>query len=161
MSRRRLERRRIYKGIKPAGPLASFEAADSWIDHPYADGVVLVGDAAASNDPSWGQGLSLTLRDVRVLRDCLLDSADWDAACHDYAREHDRHYGVIHEITKAFKDMFLRGGPEADARRQRALPLIAQDPRRMPDQLFSGPELPWNDEVRRVFFAEGSVAGTA
>jgi len=31
------------------------------------------------------------------------------------------------------------------------LPLIAQDPRRVPDHLFSGPDLPWNDEVRGTF----------
>jgi 2-polyprenyl-6-methoxyphenol hydroxylase-like FAD-dependent oxidoreductase len=42
--------------------------------HPYRRGVALVGDAAAVSDPSWGQGLSMTLRDVRVLRDQLLAS---------------------------------------------------------------------------------------
>ena len=144
----------LYEGVTPAGPLASFEAADMWVEHPYRDRLALVGDAAASNDPSWGQGLSITLRDVRVLRDRLLATDDWESACHDYAGEHDRHYGVIHDITKVFKDMFMRGGPEADARRGRALPLIAQDPMRVPDHLFSGPDLPWNDDVRRQFFAE-------
>jgi 2-polyprenyl-6-methoxyphenol hydroxylase-like FAD-dependent oxidoreductase len=141
----------LYDGIRQAGPLASFDAADTWVDHPYADGVVLIGDAAAANDPSWGQGLSITLRDVRVLRDRLLETDDWDAAPHRYAAEHDRYYGVIHDVTLLFKDMFMRGGPEADARRGRALPLIAQDPRRVPDHLFSGPDLPWNDEVRGTF----------
>ena len=51
---------------------------------------MLVDDAAATNDPCFGCGLSLTLRDVRVLRDALLDVEDWDAACHRYADEHDR-----------------------------------------------------------------------
>jgi 2-polyprenyl-6-methoxyphenol hydroxylase-like FAD-dependent oxidoreductase len=69
-----------YEGAKAIGPLASFEGADSWVEHPYRDGVALVGDAAASNDPSFGCGLSLTLRDVRVLRDKLLAQDDWDAA---------------------------------------------------------------------------------
>jgi 2-polyprenyl-6-methoxyphenol hydroxylase-like FAD-dependent oxidoreductase len=36
------------------------------------DGVVLVGDAAGYNDPMQGQGLSITLRDVRIVRDLLL-----------------------------------------------------------------------------------------
>jgi 2-polyprenyl-6-methoxyphenol hydroxylase-like FAD-dependent oxidoreductase len=144
----------IFDEIRPAGPLASFEAADTWVLHPYENGLVLIGDAAASNDPSWGQGLSITLRDVRILVDRLLATSDWDAACHDYAREHDRHYGTIHEVTLAFKDMFMRAGPEADARRSRALPLVAQDPMRVPDHLFSGPDLPWNEEIRRGFFAE-------
>lgn len=45
----------------------SFDAADRWVDHPYHAGVVLIGDAAAASDPCFGCGLSLTLRDVRVL----------------------------------------------------------------------------------------------
>jgi 2-polyprenyl-6-methoxyphenol hydroxylase-like FAD-dependent oxidoreductase len=132
-----------FEGVRGAGPLASFDAADTWVECPYAEGIVLIGDAASSNDPSWGQGLSLTLRDVRVLRDRLLAASDWDAACRDYAREHSRYYGVIHEVTLALKDMFQRPGPQADAWRSRALPLIAQDPARVPDHVFSGPDLPW------------------
>ena len=68
----------FYAGAKAAGPLASFITADHWVDHPYRDGVALIGDAAASSDPSWGQGLSLTMRDVRVMRDCLLAETNWD-----------------------------------------------------------------------------------
>jgi 2-polyprenyl-6-methoxyphenol hydroxylase-like FAD-dependent oxidoreductase len=151
----------IFEGVEPVGPLATFDATDRWVEHPYSDSVVLVGDAAASHDPSWGQGLSLAFRDVRVLRDCLLASDDWDTACHAYAREHQRHYGVIHEVTHALKDMFLRSGPEADARRQRALPLIAQDPMRVPDHAFSGPDLPWGPDVLRKFFAEDGASQVA
>lgn len=147
-----------FEGIRPAGPLASFDMADTWVEHPYADGVVLIGDAASSNDPAWGQGRSLTSRDVRVLGDRLLTTSDWSAACDDYAHEHDRYYRVIHEVTLVLKDMFQRPGPEADAWRERALPLIAQDPARVPDHTFSGPDLPWNDEVRQVFFAEDRAA---
>lgn len=147
----------LFDGATAVGPLASFEATDVWVDQPYRDGFVLVGDAAAANDPSWGQGMSISLRDARVLRDSLLQTDDWDAACHDYAAEHDRHYGVIHEVTIAFKEMFMRSGPAADARRGRALPLVAQDPMRVPDHPFSGPDLPWNDDVRRRFFAEGEA----
>jgi menaquinone-9 beta-reductase len=49
-----------------AGPLASFEGADVWVDQPYKNGVALIGDAAAANDPCFGCGLSLTLR-IRFL----------------------------------------------------------------------------------------------
>lgn len=38
----------------------------------------------------------LTLRDVRVLRDCLLATDDWHAAAHAYAQQHDRYYGALH-----------------------------------------------------------------
>lgn len=144
----------LFESVTVAGPLASFDATDRWVEHPYTQGVVLVGDAAASNDPSWGQGLSLTLRDVRVLRDALLDTDDWDAAGHAYAREHDRHYGVIHEVTLALKDMFMRSGAEASARRARALPLVAADPLRVPDHPFQGPDLPWGVDVLARFLGE-------
>jgi 2-polyprenyl-6-methoxyphenol hydroxylase-like FAD-dependent oxidoreductase len=141
-------------GATPAGPLASFITADHWVDHPYRDGVALLGDAAASSDPIWGQGLSLTMRDVRVLRDCLLADSNWDAACHAYAEAHDHHFGVIHTAENWLREMWLGRGAEADARRARALPLLAQDPSRMPDHLFGGPDLPADESVRRRFFAE-------
>jgi 2-polyprenyl-6-methoxyphenol hydroxylase-like FAD-dependent oxidoreductase len=143
-----------FEGVRAAGPLATFDSADSWAEHPYREGVVLVGDAAAANDPSFGEGLSLTLRDVRVLRDRLLETDDWVSAGHAYAAEHDRHYGVIHEVTGWFGDLFLEPGPEADARRARALPLIGQDPTRMPDHIFSGPDLPFDTRTRTRLFGE-------
>jgi 2-polyprenyl-6-methoxyphenol hydroxylase-like FAD-dependent oxidoreductase len=143
-----------YAGVKVAGPLATFDGADTWVDHPYKEGVVLIGDAAAASDPSWGQGLSLTLRDARVLRDQLLTHTDWDAAGHAYAMEHDRHYGVIHRVDNWLTQMFFAIGPEAEACRARALPLIAQDETRAPDHGSSGPDLPADETVRRRFFGE-------
>ena len=141
-------------GAQPAGPLASFDCVDVWVDHPYRDGVALVGDAAASNDPSWGQGLALALRDARVLSDELLASHDWAAAGERYATRHDHHYGVIRMVSGWFYDVFQRLGPKADARRARALPLIAQDPTRPPDMLYSGPDLPVASNARARFFGE-------
>jgi 2-polyprenyl-6-methoxyphenol hydroxylase-like FAD-dependent oxidoreductase len=116
--------------------------------------VALIGDAASANDPCWGQGLSLTLRDARVLRNHLLASDDWDAAAHAYAAEHDGYYGVVREVTHALKDLFLRSGADADARRARALPLVAKDRTRLPDHPFSGPDLPWSAQVRGRLFGE-------
>jgi len=143
-----------FRGAKPAGPLASFECADTWTDHPYKSGIALVGDAAAANDPSLGEGLSLTLRDVRVLRDHLLANDDWEAAGHAYAREHDWHYGVIHDVIRWLCTLILHQGPQADALRARALPRIAMDLTRIPDHQFSGPDLPFDDSVRKRLFGE-------
>lgn len=147
-------------GAQPAGPLASFECVDVWVDQPYRDGVALVGDAAASNDPSWGQGLSLALRDARVLSDELLANQDWTVAGERYAERHDQHYGVIRMVSGWFYDVFQRLGPEAEARRARAMPLIAQDPTRPPDMLFSGPDLPVAVNARARFFGEDGAAET-
>jgi 2-polyprenyl-6-methoxyphenol hydroxylase-like FAD-dependent oxidoreductase len=50
----------LFENARQVGPLATFGCAHSWVDHPYRDGVALVGDTATSSDPTWGQGLSLT-----------------------------------------------------------------------------------------------------
>jgi len=89
-----------------------------------------------------------------VLRNLLLAYKDWDTAGHAYAAEHDRHYGVIHTVDNWFTEMFHGIGPEAEARRARVLELIAQDETRIPDHIFSGPDLPLDETVRRRFFGE-------
>jgi 2-polyprenyl-6-methoxyphenol hydroxylase-like FAD-dependent oxidoreductase len=144
----------LYASARAAGPLATFDAADAWVEHPYRNGVALIGDAAATSDPTWGEGMSLALRDVHALSERLLASDDWNAAGDAYAEAHDRHYGVIHKVDNWFADFFMEIGDEADARRARALPLIAEDATRMPDAPFSGPEQPADDGVRRRFFGE-------
>jgi menaquinone-9 beta-reductase len=146
--------REFYANAKAAGPLATFEGADSWVDHPYANGVALVGDAAATSDPTWGQGMSLTLRDVRVLRDSLDAERDWDKAGHAYAAEHDRYYGIVHRVDGWVTHVFMDVDPESDATRARALSLLAQDMSRFPEPPMSGPEAPHDDSVRRRFFGE-------
>src|SRR5262249_2176067 len=144
---------------RPAGPLASFECVDVWVEHPYRDGVALLGDSGASNDPSWGQGLSLSLRDARVLSDELFASEDWNAAGHSYAVRHDDHYGMVRKVSGWFYDVFQRLGAEAEARRTRVLPLFAQDPTRLPDTLFSGPDVPLSADARVRFFGEDLISG--
>jgi len=139
---------------KAAGPLATFDGADSFVNHPYANGVALIGDAAATSDPTFGQGMSLTLRDVRVLSDALASSDDWDQAAHAYADEHDRYYDVQRKTDGWIGDLFLSLGPDADATRARALPLIAQDPTRIPDCAHSGPEVPSDEDARKRLFGE-------
>ncbi len=109
-----------YDGARAIGPLASFRCGDFWVDHPYKNRIALIGDAAATSDPAFGQGLSLTVRDVRVLRDKLLETNDWDAAGHAYADEHDRYFAVARKVEDWFRSLFLEQGPDADSRRSRA-----------------------------------------
>jgi 2-polyprenyl-6-methoxyphenol hydroxylase-like FAD-dependent oxidoreductase len=144
----------FYAEARAVGPLATFDAADTWVAHPYREGIALIGDAAASNDPSFGCGLSLTVRDAGVLRDALVSQENWEAAGHAYAEEHDRYYGILHKVTGWFGEIFLAVGSEADARRARALPLIAQDGSRVPDHIFSGPDQAVDEVTRRRFFGE-------
>ena len=143
------------KSAKYSGPLATFKGAAGWVDHPYRNGVALIGDASGHSDPTWGQGLSLTLRDVRVLRDKLLESDDWDAAGDAYAREQHSYFSMTHKVEGWLAQFFYETGPEADERRGRAMALIAQDPTRIPDNLQSGPEAgPLDESTRKRFFGE-------
>lgn len=61
----------------PASPCITYPNNDAWIDSPVREGVVLIGDAAGRNDPIIGQGLSITHRDVRLVRDALLGDKVW------------------------------------------------------------------------------------
>jgi menaquinone-9 beta-reductase len=137
-----------------SGPLASHDAADSWVTHPSRSGMVLVGDAAASNDPCFGCGLSLALRDVRVLANNLLATNDWDAAASAYAEEHDYHYGTIHRMTSWARRMNLDPSPEAAGLRQHALPQLVADRTRGLDIVGLGPDFPADEIRRKRFFCE-------
>lgn len=143
-----------YAAARASGPLATFDGADTWVDHPHRDGIALIGDAASSTDPTWGQGMSHALRDVRLLRDALLATDDWSAAGDAYAEAHDRTCAVTRAAERWIADLLMEGGPEADARRARALPLLAADMSRFPDFGFSGPDGPLDDTVRQRFFGE-------
>jgi 2-polyprenyl-6-methoxyphenol hydroxylase-like FAD-dependent oxidoreductase len=138
-----------FEASEPNGPLATFNGADSYVPYPYKDGIALVGDAAATSDPAWGQGLSLTLRDVRMLRDKLLRDDDWDRAGREYAREHDRYYDAIHTAEDWYTRFFHTPGPEGAAVRAKVLPLMAEDRTRFPDTIQSGPESAELDEAAR------------
>jgi menaquinone-9 beta-reductase len=43
-----------YAGTHPIGPLASLSAAATWVAHPHRESVELIGDAAATSDPTFG-----------------------------------------------------------------------------------------------------------
>ncbi len=79
-----------FEDMTPVGALASLDSSPTWVEHPYRDNIALIGDAAGATDPRWGQGVSLTLRNARVLRDQPLSHEDWDKAGHAYAKEQDK-----------------------------------------------------------------------
>ena len=143
-----------YAAAKCIGPLASFDVSDYWVDHPYREGVALIGDAAATTDLTFGQGLSLALRDARVLRDELSRDSDWVADGNRYAEQHRRYSSACYTIEGWLRTLFQDPSPKAAALQQRAMPLIAEDPTRVPDNLFSGPDLPVDDDVGARLFGE-------
>lgn len=139
------------------GPLASFEACDRWVERPHREGVALIGDAAAATDPTFGDGLSLTLRDVRTLRDRLLATSDWGEAAEAYAAEHTRYYGALRRIQGWTRELLYERGPAAEARRARALPLLAKEPDRRLDYGTWGPDGPSDEAARSRFYAEDAL----
>ncbi|MCE9650937.1 MAG: FAD-dependent monooxygenase [Parvibaculum sp.] len=114
---------------KPAGPLRSYFNNDSWTDEPFAEGVVLIGDAAGWNDPIIGQGLSITYRDVRIVSELLKGAKDWNAALFaPYAEERAermRRLRFAAEITSSLDAEF---GDGARARRRSYFERAAADP---------------------------------
>ena len=70
-------RLRAFCRTNPAGPCAAYPMFDASCDAVVADGVVFAGDAAGFSDPTIGEGLSVALRDARMIRDVLLAGEDW------------------------------------------------------------------------------------
>jgi 2-polyprenyl-6-methoxyphenol hydroxylase-like FAD-dependent oxidoreductase len=143
-----------YRASQVAGPLATFEGAATWVDRPFQNNVVLIGDAAATSDPTWACGMALTLRDVRILRDQLRLRDEWAQAAEAYAREHDRIYAVMHRIERWHTELFFTIGPEADARRSHVFQRCQEEPNRMIDMHGIGPDAPNDRITRSEFFAE-------
>jgi 2-polyprenyl-6-methoxyphenol hydroxylase-like FAD-dependent oxidoreductase len=71
----------------PAGPCATYPGDDTWTATPFAERVLLIGDAAGYNDPVIGQGLSIAMRDARTVRDLVIDGARQSADFRPYADE--------------------------------------------------------------------------
>jgi 2-polyprenyl-6-methoxyphenol hydroxylase-like FAD-dependent oxidoreductase len=128
---------------RPAGPCNSYPNEDTWTDAPCAEGVVLVGDAAGHNDPIIGQGLSITFRDVRIVRDILLAGDDWSASAFaPYAVERRERMRRLRFSATLQSRLETEFGPEAEGRRRRAFERRAQDPTLMLPALATmlGPE---------------------
>lgn len=144
----------MYADVQAIGPLATFDVSESWVRHPYRDAVALLGDAAATSDPTFGQGMATALRSARVLRDALLRHEDWDKAGDEYARALDGYFQNCHKVCGWFRTLFQDPCAEAAALRQKAMPKIAEDVMRVPDHLFSGPDAPADEGVRARMFGE-------
>ena len=144
----------VYENAIPAGPLATFDGRTTYTETAYKDGVALVGDAAANTDPTWGQGLSMALRDARVLKDHLLAHEDWDEAGKAYSEAREQHFGVVHAMENWQTQLLMDTGPEADALRSQAMRSWREDRTRNPDTFLSGPGEPLGERDRRRFFGD-------
>jgi len=114
---------------RPAGPCATFPMNDTWTDRPVTDGLALIGDAAGYSDPHIGQGLSVALRDVRVLSELLLASEDWSPnALKPYTEERAERMRRLRFCNAVATTLRGEFGPEARERRRRAQRLMQAEP---------------------------------
>ncbi|WP_207539608.1 NAD(P)/FAD-dependent oxidoreductase [Sabulicella rubraurantiaca] len=105
---------------RPIGPCHGYPNADSWIDEPVAPGVVLIGDAAGHNDPTIGQGLSITLRDVRLVSEAMLEGRFSAKTFKPYVEERRERMRRLRFIGRLFSTLHAEFTEEAHQRRQRA-----------------------------------------
>ena len=104
----------------PSGPCNSYGNEDTWTDVPYVPGVVLIGDAAGHNDPIIGQGLSISYRDVRIVRDLMLENRDWAADIfRPYAEERRERMRRLRLTASTFSILSVEFGDRARNRRTR------------------------------------------
>src|SRR5215468_1222116 len=120
---------RALAEAEPAGPCHGYPNNDVWIDSPVAPGIVLIGDAAGHNDPSGGQGISIALKDARLVSEALNASKDWSpAAFADYAatrREQMNRLRFSVRLLAIYRMEFTATGRE---RRRRGRERMAADP---------------------------------
>jgi 2-polyprenyl-6-methoxyphenol hydroxylase-like FAD-dependent oxidoreductase len=114
---------------RPAGPCQGYPNADTWVDRPYAEGVVLIGDAAGHNDPTIGQGVSIALRDVRLVSEALAANARWTPDIFEpYAAERRRRMARLRSLAQQFSKYRCEYTEERRAGRIRAAKRLAADP---------------------------------
>jgi len=113
----------------PVSPHATYANEDSWVDEPFAPGVVFIGDAAGWNDPINGQGLSITLRDVRITSEILRSMSEWSpSAFSEYADERRVRMSNLRFAARVSSKMNNEFGPEAIESRVRAKSRMAENP---------------------------------
>ncbi|MFC3243543.1 NAD(P)/FAD-dependent oxidoreductase [Gordonia humi] len=113
----------------PAGPCAAFSMCDSWTDTPVVDGAALIGDAAGWSNPLTAQGLSIGLRDARMLAEALLNDTTWNPeTLSSYARERAERMRRL-RFSTALTDLVSGFGMvDRTARRSRILAALAERP---------------------------------
>jgi menaquinone-9 beta-reductase len=126
----------------PAGPLATYPGDESWTSTPFAPGVVLVGDAAGFNNPVIGQGLSIAMRDARMVRDIVLGGDVSPAAFGAYGEERFERMRRLRYIAGVLGTAMAADGNDRRARRMRYFDLMENDPIALQLMIgaFAGPE---------------------
>lgn len=101
---------------------------DAWAD-PCVPGAVLVGDAAGWNDPIIGQGLSISLRDARLVSEVLCSGRGWSVADFGgYVTERRERMRRLRFAAGVTTELQALADPAAPARRRAYNAAMATDP---------------------------------
>ena len=146
-----------FAGTEAVGPAAVFPGSDVYADRIAGEGIVLIGDAAAANDPAQGQGLSLALRDVREFSELLIAVDDWQEAITTFSQRRPLWYEPLRAYALWRGPLVSDVGSAADLARCRAAEAAELDPFRDGYGALHalGPEgLPVTERARRHFLGE-------
>jgi 2-polyprenyl-6-methoxyphenol hydroxylase-like FAD-dependent oxidoreductase len=119
----------IFHQACPRPGWASFPMADTWTDRPYVPGTVLIGDAAGHSDPIIGQGLTIAIRDARLVGDALLGEPHWGPDVFEpYATERAERMRRLRATAEAMTRLRADFTPDGHRRRDAAFARFAADP---------------------------------
>lgn len=109
-------------------PVGFFPNSERLATVTHGPRAVLIGDAAGSNDPSQGHGLSLVFRDIRDLSERLQRESDWTSVPAEFAvaRAHD--HGVLRAHAQWVAPLSTEIGPHVEAMRSRIARARELDP---------------------------------
>ena len=143
--------------VRSEGPIGFFPNSDIWPSQIAGDGIVLIGDAAGSVDPTQGHGTALLFHDVRVLSELLLAERDWRVAIAEFEVRRRRYHDVLHEYDGWVSLCNYGVGDAADRAREGHKRAEQADPSlagfgviegRGPDGLVA------DEAARRIYFGE-------
>ena len=130
-----------------AGPCHSIPNQSTWTDSPVAPGLLLLGDAAGYNDPIIGQGLAISMRDIRIVSELMLGSNAWTPELFGpYVEERTERMRRLRMAASMDSVVHAEFGPHATARKLRIMqnPAIAMargsamvGPELLPPEAFS------------------------
>jgi 2-polyprenyl-6-methoxyphenol hydroxylase-like FAD-dependent oxidoreductase len=90
---------------------------------------VLIGDAAGHNDPTVGQGLSITMRDARMVAEALSSTTKWeDGLFAAYAAERRERMRRLRHFARVTAVLRCEFDEEGDRRRTEVASRAAHDP---------------------------------
>ncbi len=110
------------------GPIGFFPNANVVATYPAIPDVIPIGDAAGANDPCQGHGISLTFRDVRVVRDLFRDSVEDGEISGAFAAKRRAYFEVLRQHARWTERQATESGPEIEAIRERIARARELDP---------------------------------